>query len=247
MSAGPLHITDADAASVIYATGLDPQLEARVRSHAAECAECTTKLDILRASDRSAGALLTLLDVPAPKKTAAGFVQTARLPGRISLGSPRRVAAGIVALMVLGGAAAAAIPSSPLHRLIVAALGGKGTAPVISSPASRVPTPAAPSGVSINPPPALEIVFRSQNAGVVHLRITDGYQVALTSSDVAATYRVGSSRIIVSQSAPADFHLDIPRSLLRLRVLAGDKLIFSRGPGTQMTTDTLTIHLSANP
>jgi len=246
VSAG-IHITDAEAATVIYATGLDPLLEGRARSHAVECAECATKLDILRASDRSAGALLTLLDVAAPGESAAGLVQKAKAASRISLGAPRRAAAGIIGLMVLAGVAATAMPSSPLHRLIIDALGAKGTSPANAERASSAPAASAPSGVSISPPPALEIVFNNQNAGALHIRISDGDRVSLSSTDVAATYRVGSSRITVSQPAPADFHLDVPRGLRELRILAGDKLIFSRSPDTRMTTDTLTIHLSARP
>ena len=240
-----IHITDADAATLVYAAGLDPQLEARARLHAVECAECAAKLDRVRASDQSAAALLTLLDVAAPPKTAAGFVRTARVTGEISLGGPRRVAAGIVVLMFLAGAAAAAIPSSPLHRLIVSALGGKRTAHGVTGPASPVPQGPASSGVSITSPSALEVVFNSESAGALHIRISDGDQVALTSTDVAAIYRVGTSRITVSQATPADFHLDIPRRLRELRILAGDKLIFSRSPDAPMSTDTLTIRLSA--
>jgi hypothetical protein len=242
-----LHITDAEAAAVIYAAELDPQLEARARSHTAECAECAAKLDTLRASDRSAGALLSALDVPAPRNSAAGLIRTAKARSRISGGALRRAAAGILAFVVLAGAAAAAIPSSPLHRLILDALARKKTAAMNAESAGSATTAAGSSGISITPAAALEIVFDNRNPGTVHLRISDSDRLALTSTDVTATYRVASNRITVSQPAPADFNLEVPRGLSELRILAGDKLIFSRSSATRMVTDTVTLHLSAPP
>ncbi|HST07841.1 MAG TPA: hypothetical protein VLJ83_06685 [Gemmatimonadaceae bacterium] len=242
-----LHVSDDEAATVIYAAGLDLQLEARVSSHAAQCAECSAKIASLRASDRSAEALLSLLDVPAPRKSARDLVRTAKAETRISARAPRRVAAAIVGFLVLAGVAAAAIPASPLHRLIFGSVARKSTAPANAGRAGPPTAAAASSGVSISAPAALEIVFNHQNAGSVHIRVSDGNQVALASSDVAATYRVGSSRITVSQSGPADFQLEVPRALRELRILAGDTLVFSRGPGTRMKTDTLTVDLSARP
>jgi len=242
-----LHITDAEAATIVYAAGLDPQLDARARSHAAECAECAAKLDTLRASDRSAGALLSVLDVPAASKSAADLVRTAKRRNRISVRAPRRAAASIIAFLVLAGVAAAAIPSSPLHRLIVDVLAVQVRPAPNAGRASSASAVAASSGVSIIPPDALEIIFNNQNAVSVHLHISDGDHVALSSTDVAATYHVGSNRITVSQRSPADFHLEVPRGLRELRILAGHKLIFSRGLRTRMATDTLTIDLSARP
>ena len=242
-----LHITDAEAGTFIFAAGLDPQLEARVHSHTARCAECAAKVAALKASDRSAGALLSLLDVPAPRKSAAGLVRTANSRGWISAGVPRRAAAGIIGFLILAGVAAAAIPSSPLHRLIVGAVARKSSAPVNAGRGGSATTARTSSGVSVTPGAAVEIVFNNRNAGSIHLRITNSDQLALTSTDVAASYQVGSNRIAVSQSAPAEFQLEVPRSLRQLRILAGDKLVFSRVTGTRMASDTLTVDLSARP
>ena len=99
----------------------------------------------------------------------------------------------------------------------------------------------------MTPANALEIVFNDQSVGSIHLRISDGDQVALRSTDAAATYRVGSNRIMVNQSGQADFYLEVPRALPELRILVGDRLIFWRGPVTRMSADTLTIDLSARP
>jgi hypothetical protein len=103
--------------------------------------------------------------------------------------------------------------------------------------------------VLIAAPSTLQLVFNNQNELTVHLRITDSQQVALSSSDAAATYRVGSNRIVVSQSGPANFQLEIPRTLGDLRILAGGKVIFSRSARipltTPPTTDTLTISIPA--
>jgi hypothetical protein len=185
--------------------------------------------------------------VPAPRKSAAGLVRSAKARNTIALGAPRRAAAAIIAFMILAGVAAAAIPSSPLHRLIVDALTGKRTQPASVGGALSPSTAAASSGVSITPPNALELVFNDQSVGSIHLRISDGDQVALSSTDTTATYRVGVNRITVNQSGRADFYLDVPRALRGLRILVGKRLVFSRDPLTRMATDTLTIDLSPRP
>ncbi len=244
MIAGGAHLTDRDAAMVIYAARLDPQLEARVEWHIAECADCAAKLAALRESDREAGELLSLLDVPVPGTSAQSVLRAAKVSRRHVWLAPRRVAAGIVAFLVLAAAAAAAIPSSPLHRLIFHA-----PSPNVMTRARSVPQhpaePGAPSGVLIAPPASLEIVFNNQNEVTVHLRITDSQQVALSSSDAAATYRVGSNRIIVSQSGRAIFQLEIPHTMGDLRIVASGTVIFSRRARAQTTNDTITISIPA--
>jgi len=134
------HISDAEAATVVYAPGLDPELEARVLSHVASCADCGRRLEALRIADRSIGELLSSLDVPAPGTSAAALMRTARTPRRqIFVTSRRHAAAAVIAFMVVAAAAAAAIPASPLHRFVVRALSGeKGAAAAIRSRGSAV-------------------------------------------------------------------------------------------------------------
>jgi len=256
-----IHITDAEAATVIYAPGLDPGLEARVHSHVAVCAECSVRLEALRVADRSIGELLSSLDVPAPTASSSAFVRAARAPKRKwFIARQQRAAAAVIAFMVIATAAAAAIPASPLHQLIVRALRGERAVRTIVPPLESRPTAAASSGVSFTQGSSLDVVFERRGAGgSVHLRLVDGDQVSLSSPDGGATYRgdqaslsspdggatyrVGSNRITVNQSAPANFQLEIPRSLGELRILIGSEVVFERRPGKQMSGDTLTIHL----
>ena len=116
---------------------------------------------------------------------------------------------------------------------------------------------AAPSrGVSFVPSSSLDVVFEPRGggggvagaggAGAVHVRIVDGDQVSLSSPDADATYRVGSNRITVNQSA-GNFQLEIPRTLPELRVLIGTSVAFDRRLGKAGATDTFTIPLSRPP
>ena len=243
------HIGDAEAAAIIYAPGRDREMETRVWKHLAMCDECKSRLEDLRHADRSLGELLTSLDVPPRAVSPAAIIRAAKAPERGHFTQPhRRAAAGIIAL-ILAASAAAAIPASPLHRLIVRAMGG-------AAPATQRPTPAEPQGpptpsrgVSFVPSSSLDIVFQPRGnggAGVIHVRMVGSDQVSLSSTDAEATYRVGSNRITVSQSA-GNYQLDVPRSLPELRVLVGSTVAFDRRLGNPAAADTFTIRLSLQP
>ena len=229
----------------VQSYGQDPGLETRVRSHVVTCAECAMRLEALRVADSSVGELLSSLDVPAPRTSSSAFIRAAQVPKRKWLIAPqRRAAAAVIAFITIATAAAAAIPASPFHRLLVRALAGERVGRSRTPPPEPPPTPAS-SGVSFTQGSSLDVVFaRRGTGGSVHLRLVDGDQVSLSSSDSGATYRVGSNRITVNQSAPANFQLEIPRSLGELRILIGSEVVFERRLGKPMSTDTLTIRLS---
>jgi hypothetical protein len=240
------HITEAEAAAVVYAPGQDHVLEERVRSHLTVCPQCASRLEELRSADRSTGALLSSLDVRAPSKSASDFIRDIQMPKQRShLASPRRVAAAIAAFMVMATVAAAAIPASPLHRLIVRAISGD-RAPSAGTLPVTTPAAATSSAVSLSQLSSLDVGFDRRGAGsAVHLSIVEGDQVSLSSEDLDVAYKVGSNRIAVAQSAPADFQLAVPRGLRDLRILIDDRVVFERRAGTSMTADTLTIRLPA--
>lgn len=241
------HISEAEAGAVVYAAGQFPEIEARVRAHVAECAACGSKLDALRAADREVGELLLTLDEPAPLVSEARVIRAGRAARRPFISPVNRRAAAVLAMLAVSAAVAAAVPSSPLHRLLVRALGSiSGSATPNAAPPGPAQRAAPPSpGVLLIPGSTLEVVFRQRDkGGVVHVRAVDGDQVSLSSAEGGATYSVSSGRITVDQSVAGNFDLAIPRSLPEVRIRVGDDIAFERNGGAPVGPDTFTIPLS---
>ena len=239
------HIDDSEAAAVIYAPGEYPVVEDRVRSHIATCEICAERISSLRAADREAGELLSILDVPVPHVSERAILRAGKKPEHPRTFDGYRRAAAVVAFMV-AAAAAAAIPTSPLHRLIARALGTRGS--VAGNTAAGTPArsvAAASPGVLITPESTLEVVFEGRGTGgAVHVRFVDGGRLSLSSADSGATYRVSTSRINVDQSSHGDFDLALPRALREVRIRVGGKVVYERRPGGPASPDSFTIQLS---
>jgi hypothetical protein len=225
------HIGALEAAFVIHEPGLHARIEQRVHAHVAGCEKCATLLRVHRGRDSKVADLLAALDIPAPAIQASAVIARAKgelpkAPGFMSQG--RRVAAALT-LISVAAVAAAALPASPLHRLIVRVFASSGSGQ--ASPSVRVapatthsPTP----GVFLKPDSSLDIVFLGSNAGLVHVRIVDGAQASLTSAETGSTYRVSNDRILVEQSPRATFELTLPRSLRVVHIWAGGELRLDR-------------------
>lgn len=239
------HIDDSEAAAVIYAAGEYPVVEDRVRSHIATCEICAARMSALRAADREAGELLSILDVPAPPVSERAILRAGKRPERSHVFDGYRRAAAVVAFMVVAGAAAA-IPTSPFHRLLARALGIRGSVAgntTAGTPARAVA--AASPGVLITPGSTLEILFEgSGTGGAVHVRFVDGGQLSLSSAASGATYRVSSTRINVDQASPGDFDLALPKALREVRIRVGGKIVYERRAGAPLSPDSFTIQLS---
>ena len=243
------HLTEAEIAALIYTVGQDRDLERRAYSHLATCAECTRLIGSLRDADRDTSSLLSSLDVPAPSRSADSIMRAAqRQKNRFAFGW-RRAAAVVGLLVVAGAAAAAAIPSSPLHRLLVAVLNSGGGLHVdlkSSAPKTPEPEPMSPAvSLAAKPGSALEIAFGGSGVGgALDVRIIDQDQVSLSSPSAGAIYRVRANRIAVEQSTAATFQLTVPRSLHELRVRVGTDVVFDRRPAVPGSADSFTIQLT---
>ncbi len=240
------HMDDGEAADVIYAHELFPITEDRVRSHISGCDVCAERLRALRDADRDVGELLSTLDAPPPVPCESAIIRAGRARHHPLVAPAYRRAAAAIAFMTVAAVAAAAIPASPLHRLIVAGLASAQKSPAENVPAvtPQTPAPASP-GVFFTPESTLEVVFdRRGTAGVVHARTVDGDQVSLSSLDSGSIYRVSSSRITVDQSPRGDFELSLPRSLRDVRIRIGEELVFERRQGSPTGPDSFTIPLS---
>src|SRR6202171_5518345 len=172
-----LHIGTAETAFVIHEPGLHTRIEKRVQAHVAGCEKCSTLLRVHRGQDRKVAELLAALDIPAPATQANSVIARAigELPTGVGVVSRGRRAAAAFALISVAAVAAAALPASPLHRLIVRAF-GSGTSGQ-PSPAARpgvATTQSGPPGVFLKPDSSLDIVFLGYDAGLVHVRIVEG-------------------------------------------------------------------------
>lgn len=229
---GP-HLSDAELGALIYSVGQNRDLERRAYSHIASCAECTQRLGAMRESDRDIDRLLSTLDVPVPARSVDSVIQTARMHRVGSNGSWRRAAATVAFLVVAGGVAAAAIPASPVHQVLVDFFGSRS---VGSLHVNAEPSPAARESVSpavsflVSPRASLDVAFDGAGVGgSIEVKVVDGDQVSLSSPTSGATYRVSTNRIAVDQQSPAQFQLEIPRSLGELRVRVGGRVVYENG------------------
>jgi hypothetical protein len=242
------HISAQETAFVIHEPGLHTRVEKRVHAHVAGCERCSTLLRVHRGQDRKVAELLAALDIPAPATQASAVVARAKgeSPARAGVISQGRRAAAVLVLISVATVAAAALPASPLHKLIVRAFGSGPSGQAVSSARPiAAKTQSAPPGVFLKPDSSLDIVFLGYDAGLVHVRIVEGTQASLTSSDTGSKYRVSNDRILVEQSPRATFDLTLPRSLRVVHIWAGGELTLDRLHRTLVgDTGSFTIPLS---
>lgn len=227
------HIDDSEAAAMIHASGQDPVVDARVRSHISHCDACAERLESLRAADRQAGILLSSLDVRAPVISAQELISAGKRVPSEANGARYRRAAAIVGFMVIATGAAAAIPNSPVRQLITRIRESvrQQTGDAQRRPRAGIESVVAPA-VSMVPESTLDVVFaEGATAGTVRVGLVDGAEVSLSSPDSGSRYRVGPARIDVDHGSATTFELLLPRSLARVRILIGGKLVFERQRG----------------
>lgn len=241
------HLDEDEFGAVIFAPARDPDLASRVSSHIARCEACASKLESLRAADRDAGNWLTLLDVPTPSVDRREILRAAKRTSGRGVATPYRRVAAIVAFTVVAAGVAAAFPNSPLRGLITRARISLGfPAPKTATPSATGPAAAVSPALLFVPGSSLELVFaREGTAGTIHVRMTDGDQVSLSSSDNGSRYQVSSGRIDVEQSPMGgNFELALPKSLPEVRILIGGRLAFERAVGTPPPPSEFTIPLA---
>jgi len=226
------HPSDGDLAALVHDGWSADARAARtaVTAHVAACATCLDRVATLRQEDAETAAALSLLDHPAPRRTADDVLTEARRRARPT---PRawRIAAAI-GLTVAG--AAAALPSSPLRRLWTrpAAPAAPSTAPTTAvSPATPAAARVAPTGagIAVLAGERLEVEFRRPGAGRVEIRLVDGPQLSLVPQGADVGFTVRPERVAVDDTTGrASFVLLVPRAVRHLRVRVGDAVVFRR-------------------
>lgn len=266
---------------------LDGQLEgAAVRSlsaHLEACAVCAATLATMRATAARAARALAWLDRPASTAATLDEGSAARVAGgapevvgangdavvrRIeahrSWGRPARVGflKAAMLVLVLSGAAAAAIPGSPVQRW----LGGawdritssaredaapvQPTAPAVDEPAA---TPAAPvelASISIEPVDGtVRVVLEgAERVQAIRVELVDARSAAVaTDADAGTRFSTGPSRIQASGLGSGIVTVSLPRTLARATVVADGHVLLEkqgetlRTPGSviERTQDTI--------
>jgi hypothetical protein len=201
---------------------------AAIRGHLSVCAACVERSNELAANDATIASLLASLDHPL-QPAALSF--TGRHAGLI-----RRAALVAGAVATMAGAAAALVPSSPLHKWIVA-----GSAPAAASKASAttpsidstVPatagtaeTPLA-SGIAVPAKSVLVIEFRrEQDHGVVEINRSADGDVVFRSRGGTTAYDVAEGRVSIDNQTPADVYLiDAPVNVHQIRIKVGSRTV----------------------
>jgi anti-sigma factor RsiW len=214
-----VHLSEAELAAVAH--GETTRVSAAAAVHLASCAECAAKVEALRRSDSEVAQLLGQLDHAAPAIRSTNL----RLAPREHR---RRVGAIAAGLVLAAGVAAAAVPSSPLHKFLVRTVASvRG-----GSPPARTNEPVAAdqrAGIAFIPGGSLAVKFRNAEAGgQVQIVLTDGGQVSAVASGEAG-FSVHQSQLdIDSRGKAMSFVLEIPRTLREVRVEVGDRVFFEK-------------------
>ena len=219
-----MHLTESELAALTHGDASAPSGAAL--AHLTTCPDCNARLEALRAADREVAGLLHGVDHPAPRFRGAVFLDELQWRRR-RIGA---IAAGL-ALCVAG--AAAALPNSPLHHVLLRALSR--TESPRTPDAKPVGNPVRPkpgAGVAFIPGSTVDVLFKDPGpGGHVRILLVDGPRMSAT-ADGDAAFSIHQSQLEVNNHGVAmNFTLEIPRSVSDVKVRTGNETIFSKHAG----------------
>lgn len=203
----------------------DPLVQRKLASHLDGCAICQEKAATVERQRALVAGLLDQLDGDVPTRSMAAVL------GRPRHGAVRRqlAAAAVVALCMVAAAAGATIRTGVWQQVGDWLLGPRpwlqdtprDTSSVILS--DQAPA----SAISFDPGGEADIVFAErQEEGEIDVVFDAGAKVSITASAPVA-YLAGNGRVTVSnRQAAASYLILLPRTLRRVRIRVGDRLIF---------------------
>lgn len=223
---------------------LDGELTVAERSeltgHLAQCDACARELDTLRQASSDFVTLTGTLDVPVELERAREALDRERWARR-SRTIRRVLTRAAVFLVFVAGAAAAAVPGSPLRRWVTN-LWHNATAPRPAPTAPAAPTPApepSVSAVSVEPLQGhVRIVVRGATADTrVHVKLLDSGLASVEGKGAAAAahYQTGPGQIDVRAVTGGDVIVTLPESATQASVELNGRVVV-RKEGAQLHT-----------
>lgn len=216
-----------------------------VRAHCAGCASCAARAAAARTEDGEIRRLLGLLDHPVPRLP----VPAARWAAR--RGRSAALAASLA--LLVAGAAAAAVPGTPVNRWLRSRLDGAPPTAPRAAPPAPTPVPSGPaqaaSGVELRTSRSLVIAFAvPETDGIMAATRTDRADAAFRAYGGAVAYQVGDGRISVNNRQPARrYTLEVPAELTDLTVTVAGRVVFHSTARPMPAGSAVAIPLSADP
>ncbi len=170
-----MHLTESELAALTH--GDESGRSEAVSRHLASCTDCSARLQKLRADDVEVRDLLLDVDHPAPSLRATTFLVDLRQ-------RRRRIASIAAGLALFAAGAAAALPNSPLHRVLVRVLSApESPSRPVAHPVPRV----ASAGVAFIPGSSLDVSFRNpQPGGRLRVILIDGPRMSAAATGDAS-------------------------------------------------------------
>lgn len=200
-----------------------------LRTHAAECEQCSARMEAMGSAFRETGQLLTALDESPPAISADQLIEIAhrrRIPTRRA---SRGIAwAASVAGLVVATVVAAAIPGSPVRAIVQNLLGELG--PESSEPVALSEAWDAQAGVAMTPDGAMEIVFEAtQSSGSIEMQLVQTDIVRIEVRGDSIGFAVGDRSIEVgNQNATASYRITLPDDLSQTAIRVGTRTVFAK-------------------
>jgi hypothetical protein len=231
-----VHLSERDIAALLHGEARHPAFA----EHLAICSECAQNFRAARADERTAAEQLAMLDHSVPMVLPHAVM----VPREAKRAWPlKQIAAGVTFLFVAFGAATA-VPTSPLHKMLLRAVAelrsrGSATAMVKEGSPQREAGRRADtnSGVLFVPDSSLDVVFRQgQPSGAIHVTFVNESLASVSSLGGARSFELGQRQVIANNVAVSgSYAVSIPVTLKRVMIRIGSDTVFTRA-GTDIRT-----------
>ncbi len=225
-----MHLSEREIAALLHGEATPPTFS----YHLAACAECAQRVRAAGTIERITGERLAFLDHSVPLISA----RTVMVPRKSERQWPlKQIAAGATFLLVAIGAAAA-LPASPFHGMIIRAVaalrphGSSVATPSNGDPAQRDPAGHADtnSGVLFLPDSSLDIRFRqAQDSGTIRVTLVNELLASVNSLGGSRSFDLGQRQVVANNSASSgSYSISIPLRLKSVVIRIGSDTVFTR-------------------
>lgn len=218
-----MHLDDRTIDELV-AGELEGEPAALARRHLAECESCRMRAAELEAARREISRGLAAIDHPMPPGEFANVVARAREGQRRA---PLLVAgAGVL----VAAALAAALPSSPLHRVLTRGFARPSTTAAVAPSVQRAVAPADGNAVAIEVRPGIttRVTFRArQTTGAIHVAQDTGRVLRIAEVGGAPVgYAVAPSSVTIDNAGSvASYEMRVPSGSRVLMRIAADTVL----------------------